>query len=207
MTTSPINGLETPPWTIKALTRIGLIGLIAVFGIPMQMLVNRFVSGRTHVIPLLFHRAICRLLGLRVMVEGTPPGLHEKTLIVANHVSWLDIPVIGALRPVSFIAKSEVAGWPGIGALAKLQRTIFIDRSRRSQTATIASEMGVRLTGGDCVVLFAEGTTGDGTRIQLLDIAVVAKVKAHGVEPGDRLRVKLVATDVEKRTVQFERVS
>lgn len=165
MTSRPINGLATPRWTFLALIKIGLIGSIALFGIPVQLLVNRFVPSRTHVIPLLFHRAICRLLGLRVTIEGNPPGSHEKTLIVANHVSWLDISVIGAVRPVSFIAKSEIAGWPGIGQLAKLQRTIFIDRSRKSHTAAIALEMGARLTDGDCVVLFAEGTTGDGTRI------------------------------------------
>ncbi len=177
MTTPPINGLKSPAWTIKALARIGLIGFIGLVGVPVQILVNRFVPARSHVIPLLFHRAICRILGLRVMVEGTPPGPQEKTLIVANHVSWLDIPVIGSVRPVSFIAKSEIAGWPGIGALAKLQRTIFIDRSRRSHTAAIASEMGMRLTDGDCVVLFAEGTTGDGTRILPFRSSLLGAVK------------------------------
>ncbi len=177
MTSPPINGLTAPRWTLKAVSRIGLIGFISLFGIPAQLLVNRLAPSRTHVLPLLFHRAICRLLGLQVIVEGTPPRLNEKTLIVANHVSWLDIPIIGAMRPVSFIAKSEIAGWPGIGQLSKLQRTIFIDRSRRSHTAAIASEMGARLTGGDCVVLFAEGTTGDGTRILPFRSSLLGAVK------------------------------
>jgi lyso-ornithine lipid O-acyltransferase len=160
-TASPVM----PKWTAKARLRVAMIGMVALPLLPVQLLVRRFVPAKAHHIPLLFHRAIHRILGLRCIVEGRPPAKNARALIVANHVSWLDISVIGATRPLSFIAKSEIADWPGIGLLAKLQNSIFIDRSRRAATAATSAQMGTRLSDGDCIVLFAEGTTGDGTRI------------------------------------------
>src|ERR1700716_1643589 len=80
-------------------------------------------------------------------------------------MSWLDICVISALAPVVFVAKSEVARWPVFGWLAKLQRTIFIDRQARHQAGAATREIAGRLLGGDAVVLFAEGTSSDGTRV------------------------------------------
>ncbi|AMJ62192.1 lysophospholipid acyltransferase family protein [Bosea sp. PAMC 26642] len=145
-----------------AIMRLAVLGLCALLLLPMQLLSMRL--GRGAVIPRLFHRITCRCLGVRVRVRGTAPAADAGGLIVANHVSWLDIAVIGAQRPVCFVAKSEVAGWPVIGFLARLQRTVFIDRMRRSATAGTAAEMGERLAAGEAVVLFAEGTTGDGTR-------------------------------------------
>src|ERR1700704_6893731 len=79
-------------------------------------------------------------------------------------MSWLDICVISALAPVVFVAKSEVAGWPVCGVLARLQRTIFINRQARHQTGAATREIAARLLGGDAVVLFAEGTSSDGIR-------------------------------------------
>jgi lyso-ornithine lipid O-acyltransferase len=168
---------RTPRLTPVSALKIGLIGLACLPSLPAQMVMQKIGKRRALAIPRLFHRAVCRVLGVRIHVEGTPPALDERTLIVANHVSWLDIPVIGSQRPVSFIAKSEIAGWPGIGVLAKLQRTVFIDRSQRSATAEVASQMGERLTNGDSVVLFAEGTTGDGSRILPFRSSLLGAVK------------------------------
>lgn len=146
----------------------GMLRLTLLAGVTLALLPAQLVAariGRGSAIPRLFHRVTCRLLGVRRIIRGTPPQRGVGGLIVANHVSWLDISVIGAERPLSFVAKSEVAGWPVIGQLAKLQRTVFIDRARRAHTADVAAEMGARLQAGEAVVLFAEGTTGDGTRI------------------------------------------
>jgi 1-acyl-sn-glycerol-3-phosphate acyltransferase len=77
----------------------------------------------------------------------------------------MDITVIGSVMPVSFIAKAEVAGWPVLSTLARLQRTVFIDRTRRLQTAAANRRIAERVEGGDVMVLFAEGTTGDGNSI------------------------------------------
>jgi 1-acyl-sn-glycerol-3-phosphate acyltransferase len=148
-----------------AILRLSVLALSTLALLPAQLLVMRLAPGHAAALPRLFHRLTCRCLGVRRHIRGAPPPAGSSGLIVANHVSWLDISVLGAERPVCFVAKSEVAGWPVIGFLASLQRTVFIDRSRRASTADVAAQMGARLSDGEAVVLFAEGTTGDGTRI------------------------------------------
>jgi 1-acyl-sn-glycerol-3-phosphate acyltransferase len=122
-----------------------------------------------------YYRALCALLRVRIHVSGTP-SQGQPTLILANHVSWLDILVLSAICPVAFIAKKEVAGWPIVGRTAKLQHTIFVDRSRRHQTAEVNAEIARRLGEGDPVVLFAEGTSGDGNRVLEFRSALVGAV-------------------------------
>lgn len=115
-------------------------------------------------IPHWYHRVLCALIGVRIREVGIRSAA-SPALILSNHVSWLDICVISALSPVVFVAKSEVATWPVFGWLAKLQRTIFINRQARHQTGAASREIAGRLLGGDAVVLFAEGTSGDGVRV------------------------------------------
>lgn len=147
------------------------------------------LAGR---IPTLFHRLFLGLFSVRVLQVGTPPPLGEPALVLANHVSWLDISVLGALRPLSFVAKSEIAGWPVIGTLARLQRTVFIDRGRRSATANVNAMIGQRLTDGDLIVLFAEGTTGDGLRLLPFRSALVGAAReALSGETGGLARMRL----------------
>ena len=143
------------------LLKLSWLALATLTLAPFQIASLRLGSGQR--VPLLFHRLVCRTLGVRIVQRGTPP--EGGGLIVASHVSWLDIPVLGSLRPLSFVSKAEVAEWPVAGWLARLQRTVFIDRNRRSATAAVAGRMGERLAAGEAIVLFAEGTTGDGTRI------------------------------------------
>ena len=100
------------------------------------------------------------------------------TLVLSNHVSWLDIPVIGSLHPLSFVAKSEVATWPGVGFLATLQRSMFIDRQRRKATAEVNDALAHRLVKGEVIVLFAEGTTGDGNRLLPFRSSLVGAAQA-----------------------------
>jgi lyso-ornithine lipid O-acyltransferase len=85
-------------------------------------------------------------------------------LFVSNHVSYADITVLGSLIVGSFIAKTEVARWPLFGWLAKLQRTVFVDRRMRS-TRLQRDAMTERLAAGDALILFPEGTSGDGNRV------------------------------------------
>jgi 1-acyl-sn-glycerol-3-phosphate acyltransferase len=170
-----------------AVVRLSLLAFCILILLPAQLVAVRLGPAAGAVIPRLFHRLTCRLLGVKISVNGTPPAPDAGGLIVANHVSWLDISVIGAQRPLSFVAKSEVADWPVIGWLAKLQRTVFIDRQRRAATADVAAEMGARISAGEAVVLFAEGTTGDGTRIlplrsSLLGAAHQALAKDAGTD-------------------------
>ena len=113
-------------------------------------------------LPAFYHRWCCRILGFRVRLIGKPTA-ERPALFAANHVSYTDITILGSLIPGSFIAKAEVAKWPFFGWLAKLQRTVFVDRQIRS-TAIQRDAISERLVAGDALILFPEGTSGDGNR-------------------------------------------
>jgi 1-acyl-sn-glycerol-3-phosphate acyltransferase len=132
--------------------------------LPFQLIGIAFDLRLQRTIPHLYHRILCVLIGIRISEVGRR-STATPALILSNHVSWLDVCVITALAPVVFVAKSEVAGWPVFGWLAKLQRTIFINRQARHQTGAATREIAARLLGGDAVVLFAEGTSSDGIRV------------------------------------------
>jgi lyso-ornithine lipid O-acyltransferase len=117
----------------------------------------------TRNLPSFYHRWCCRILGFRVRTSGTPTPARP-VLFVANHVSYTDIAVLGSVIAGSFIAKAEVAHWPLFGWLAKLQRSVFVDR-RVGSIAAQRDAMTRRLASGDALILFPEGTSGDGSRV------------------------------------------
>ncbi|WP_420131882.1 lysophospholipid acyltransferase family protein [Rhodopseudomonas sp.] len=143
--------------------------------LPVHLLALRYGWRIQRSIPQLYHRIVCRLIGVRIRQVGRRSG-NGPVLILANHVSWLDICVISAMAPVSFVAKSEVAGWPVFGALAKWQRTVFIDRQARQRTGEATAEIGGRLKDGEAIVLFAEGTSSDGSRVLPFRSALIGAV-------------------------------
>ena len=106
---------------------------------------------------------ILRILAIRLDLEATdaPPG----SLIVANHVSWLDIFVINAMRPSAFVSKSEVRSWPFIGWLAAKNDTVFLRRGSRGHAKVVNEEIDGKLNSGMDVAIFPEGTTTDGTHL------------------------------------------
>jgi 1-acyl-sn-glycerol-3-phosphate acyltransferase len=130
--------------------------------------------------PQAYHRRLAKVLGVKVNVTGHVPG-KGPALIVANHVSWLDIVVLSTAAEVSFVAKREVAGWPFFGTLARLQRSVFVDRDRRHATGTGRDEMKERLARGDILVLFAEGTSSDGNGVLPFRSAFFAAADLEGV--------------------------
>lgn len=103
-------------------------------------------------------------VGVRVAVRGRLPLVRGGgALIVANHVSWLDIHVIHSLLPARFVSKAEVRDWPVIGWLAdKAGGTLFLERTRKSDAKRMNDVMAGHLRDGDCLALFPEGTTSDG---------------------------------------------
>jgi 1-acyl-sn-glycerol-3-phosphate acyltransferase len=142
-----------------------VIVLIAtIIGIPLQWISIKLGLPLRRWIPNLYHRLILFVLGIRVSLRGAPAA-ERPLLFVSNHSSWIDILALSSITPLKFIAKSEVAGWPLFGLLAKLQRTVFVDRSRRHATIEVNREIAARLSDGDPVVLFGEGTAGDGNRV------------------------------------------
>ena len=105
--------------------------------------------------------ALChaKWIGLRIRVHGEIP---RKGLIVANHVSYLDIVALSAAAACAFVSKREVATWPLFGLYAKCGATIFVDRERRTAVADVANEMRERLDAGVPLTLFPEGTSTGG---------------------------------------------
>jgi 1-acyl-sn-glycerol-3-phosphate acyltransferase len=116
-----------------------------------------------------------------VHLSGEPPA-KQAVLFVSNHISWLDIPVLSSITPLSFIAKQEVAGWPFISALAKLQRSVFVDRTRRASVKETTNAVIARLNAGERVVLFAEGTSSDGNQVLPFKSSLFAAVEPNGVD-------------------------
>src|SRR3954466_4006141 len=127
-------------------------------------------------IPVIYHRIMCRLLGIKVHMIGAPSGARPL-LIVANHSSWMDISILTSLTPVVFVAKSEIARWPLFGLLAKLQRSVFVERDRRQKTGAVNAEIARRLAEGDPVLLFGEGTAGDGNRVMPFRTALIGAAR------------------------------
>ncbi|MSP52325.1 MAG: 1-acyl-sn-glycerol-3-phosphate acyltransferase, partial [Alphaproteobacteria bacterium] len=132
---------------------------------------GRQSSLRTR-IPVLYHKGLARILGLDIGIWGDRSGV-TPTLYVVNHSSWLDIVVLSCVIPGSFVAKAEVKDWPFFGTLARLQRSVFIDR-RPNQVANHRDEIGTRLDAGDNLILFPEGTSSDGNRVLRFKSALFA---------------------------------
>lgn len=144
---------------------------------PVQALLVRLSTSAARRFPHWYHKRVCRLIGVRLSIEGEVAH-GVPVLLVANHTSWLDIPVLSAVAPVSFVAKKEVGGWPFVASLARLQRTVFVDRTRRQATGDAANEIMARLTSGDTIVLFAEGTSSDGNRVLPFKTSLFGAVKS-----------------------------
>lgn len=112
-------------------------------------------------------RDVLRTLSLRLVLQGErPPAGVSSVLFVANHVSWLDILVLNACRRMRFVAKADLRRWPIVGWLATKTRTLFLRRTSTRELARITKAVGAALRHGQCVTLFPEGTTTDGSATQ-----------------------------------------
>jgi 1-acyl-sn-glycerol-3-phosphate acyltransferase len=120
-------------------------------------------------------RGILTGVGIRYRIDGTPP---THGLVVANHLSYLDILILSAAMPCFFVAKMEIGGWPFFGKAARTGGTIFLDRSSLDSAMTVADQMAERLKLPIPVLLFPEGTSTDGHMLRfhsrLIDPATTA---------------------------------
>ncbi len=146
---------------------------------PVQLALRYTREDWARRFPHWYHRKVCRLLGITIHQHGEIAE-DRPVLLVANHISWLDISVLSAVGPVSFVAKSEVGTWPFISWLAKLQGTVFVDRVQRMNTHISANEIINRLRDGDHIVIFAEGTSSDGNRVLPFKTSLFAAAKPRG---------------------------
>jgi len=154
---------------VRAALRAAALAVLVFGGLAILLLVRlieRPAFGRRRAVTPHITRAVCvgalRIVGLARTTRGTPS--RAGGAIVANHASWLDIFVLNAGQPVTFVAKSEVAAWPGIGWLARATGTLFIRRDRHAARDHIAA-IRDRLIAGQRLVFFPEGTSTDGLRV------------------------------------------
>jgi 1-acyl-sn-glycerol-3-phosphate acyltransferase len=144
-----------------------LIGVLA-YGVALAVIacvIERFVRDRLGLRQKMsqhFMKVLVRALPFRVSVQGPRPT--RPMLWIANHVSWTDIPLLGQLAPVSFLSKAEVRNWPLAGWLAQHGGTLFIRRGA-GESQTLTQQIGTYLEHEHALVLFPEGTTGDGTHV------------------------------------------
>ena len=182
-----MNTLRAVSALLLALPVILLLAFVQAFTL-------RFAPGLSRRIPILINRIILSALGVRLHVRGAA-SIRRPLVLVANHVSWLDIPVLFAIAPVRFVSKIEVSRWPVIGWMARLGRTVFIDRKDRGRVQDKAREVTDALRAGDLIVIFPEGTTSDGNRVLSFKSGLLGAVReAMGDEPFDVQPLSIVHT-------------
>ena len=123
---------------------------------------------------------------IQVVVYGQPTQSENNCMILANHISWIDIHALNSVSPVRFIAKSDINTWPVFGYLARKSGTIFINRNNRKDTARIVDTTASCLLDGNNVAFFPEGTTTDGTLLarfksSIVQAAINANATIHPV--------------------------
>jgi 1-acyl-sn-glycerol-3-phosphate acyltransferase len=172
-------------WRAFAIVFFSVYALVQnVTGIPFVMR-NRRLHSRAAWL----HRwcgFACRVLGIRTRTHGSMPS---SGLLVSNHLSYLDIVVLGSIRPCVFVAKRDVARWPLFGWLAHAAGTIFVDRERRLSSQKAVDVIRDAIAGGSVVVIFPEGTSSDGS--------TVFPFKSALLESAVRLRCPIAAASVE----------
>lgn len=170
--------------TPRAAAILGSFFALTIPLMPVQAVLVRISTRAARRFPHWYHRKVCRILGVTLKIDGDV-AQHKPVLLVCNHTSWLDIPVLSAVAPVSFVAKKEVGSWPFVSSLARLQRTVFVDRTRRHATGDVADEISTRLATGDTIVLFAEGTSSDGNRVLPFKTSLFGAVKGRNTRDTD----------------------
>lgn len=177
-------------WRLARLTPHVLHGLWIV-----KRRFERLTSAERHQLIQWWSAKTLRILGIALKVEGTTlPAGH---LIVANHVSWLDIAAVHAVLPQArFVSKADVKHWPLVGALVEGAGTLFIERESKRDALRVVHQAAAALQAGDCVAFFPEGTTGPGPEMlpfhaNLLQAAVsvdaaVLPLVLRWHEPGER---------------------
>lgn len=148
-------------WRLLRVSEHLLTGVVIVLGVAAGRRLGLRAQWFPQVVRWWYAR-FCRALGVQVQVTGE---LVPNALLVANHISWLDIPVLGSQARIDFLSKADVKDWPLIGWMAGIVGTLFIVRGA-NQTGVLIPRIGECIRGGRHVVIFPEGTTTDGSRLR-----------------------------------------
>jgi 1-acyl-sn-glycerol-3-phosphate acyltransferase len=172
--------------SLRALGRL-LHALVHALGgwFTITLLFPRWSEPRRQATVQAWSRRMLQILGIPLQVEGRPP-VHGPVLLVANHISWLDILVMHAARHCRFVSKADVKHWPLIGTLATGGGTLYIEREKRRDAMRVVHHMAQSLHAGEIVAVFPEGTTGDGVTLlpfhgNLIQAAISADVPVQPV--------------------------
>ncbi len=130
---------------------------------PIQFLLILVKSNLRFFLPLIFHKFLLKILGIRLSIKGKPSE-RKPLILIGNHCSYLDIIILGSVLPVCFVAKSEIKGWFLFGTLASLQNSIFIDR-RNFKALDSLKKISKNLSSNFAIIIFPEGTTNNGKRV------------------------------------------
>ena len=177
---------------IRAVFIIAAFLAVTLVCMPVQWLLVQLGAGAARTFPHWYHRQVARLFGIHIKTIGQPVS-GEGVLMVANHTSWADIIIFSAVAPISFVAKAEVGQWPFFGTLARLQRTVFVERQRRSSTGEQRDAIRERLLAGDALVLFPEGTSHDGNTVLPFKSALLGAAEER-LANGHYVKVQPVST-------------
>lgn len=169
---------------------------VTLFLVPIQWIAVEFRLRAALWLPVIYHRFVTRMMGLTIRVHGVP--LHSgPRLFLSNHISWLDIVALSTALPLSFVARADVASWPVFGLFAKLQQTVFVDRTRKMATKSAVGRVAERFGRGEAILLFAEGTTSDGQRVFDFRPALLGAVSSE--ELAEPVTVQPVALYYQSR--------
>jgi len=153
---------------MAVILRVALFIMTIIIGavpfIVIQKIILRTMPRYEHILPQYFHHLVCWLLGIKITVRGDI-STYQPTIFIANHLSWVDIPILGSVLRGHFVAKSEMQSWPIIGWMCHLQRTIFVNRQEKHRSHQQANVIADYLKQKRNIMLFAEGTSSDGNRI------------------------------------------
>ncbi len=172
---------------MKPYLKFILFILITIPIVILQWVLLLFHKGRgAYILPYIWHKAVCAIFQIKVEITGKPSN-QAQTIYVSNHLSYLDIPVIGSVLRASFVAKKDVASWPVFGLLSKLQQTAFISRDR-ADARQAKGNLDNMLNEGKSLIIFPEGTSTDGREVipfksSLFSIAMKENLKDIYVQP------------------------
>ena len=172
---------------LKAALKFFLFILLTVPIVAMQWLLLLVYKGKAaYILPWIWQMGVCAIFRIKIKIIGTPHN-QSQTIYVSNHISYLDISVIGSILRASFVAKKDVASWPVFGFLSTLQQTAFISRDR-ADVKQAKNNLDQMLNDGKSLIIFPEGTSTDGKEVipfksSLFSIAMKENLKDIYVQP------------------------
>lgn len=181
-------------------------GLLCLAVVPPQLLILKITKGKiSYILPHLWEKAVCFIFRIQKNVIGIPKN-DSQVIYVSNHLSYLDIPLIGSVIKGSFVAKQDVSGWPVFGFLSKLQQTAFISRNRED-AANAAQNLENMLIQGKSLIIFPEGTSTDGRDVHpfkssLFSLFFKESIGDIFIQP---ITIKMIKTNAKTVTSQEDR--